>query len=474
MTEFVRQRRTDVAPREESKVCPGHDSLAQSQGDIGLPRYLCAQREGGIGLHGHHFLVVEAQSDAQFAALLGVGRENHGGIRLVLQVEAIGGFLVEEVAAYGGGDERGPVVVDAVAFVQPEFCTQEQGVHLGHVLVAHIADAIAFLGALSILQTTAERHGLQSQLLFQFHEFIPLRHGGFLTSANERIDGVLAETCSAVAMNIHQDGDVCHGKVFVELVPAVGIDELQQNAGGAGQFAGRAQRLLYGDAYHVIGSHGLSHIHGEIVLQTAVNKHHVAQADGRECTGNRHTGAHGLAEQASVEHILGVVDHIGGHTSEGNRQPAEVDGVGIGHGEFLEQHADILTANESTARHFLLFVQLNGTRIDIGVLFLTLMETLQTQVVAVGKHYGPVLHPDNRVERMGVFSSGIETAHYAAHARTGDDVDGDACPLNHFQRTDVGHALCTAAAEHHGYLLALEWRSVVSFFNRINNNILSH
>ena len=112
--------------------------------------------------------------------------------------------LVEQVAAYGGGDERGPVVVDTVAFVQPEFCTQEQGVHLGHVLVAHIADAIAFLGALRIPQTTAERHGLQSQLLFQFHEFIPLRHGGFLTSANERIDGVLAETCSAVAMNITQ------------------------------------------------------------------------------------------------------------------------------------------------------------------------------------------------------------------------------------------------------------------------------
>ena len=56
---------------------------------------------------------------------------------------------------------------------------------------------------------------------------------------------------------------------------------------------------------------------------------------------------------------------------------------------------------------------------------------------------------------MGIVADGIKTTHQATHRRTCDDVYGQASLLNHFQRTDMGNALSTAATEHNGHFLAL-------------------
>ena len=75
-----------------------------------------------------------------------------------------------------------------------------------------------------------------------------------------------------------------------------------------------------------------------------------------------------------MEDILGIIDHIRCHTSKGNGQTIEIDGVDIRPGKLIEKRRDILTHNKASplAPGFLL-AEGKAARIDIGILFLALM-----------------------------------------------------------------------------------------------------
>lgn len=67
----------------------------------------------------------------------------------------------------------------------------------------------------------------------------------------------------------------------------------------------------------------------------------------------------------------------------------------------------------------------------------------------VAQEERPVLAAHQRVELFSGQSHGIESADNAAHRRSRDNIDRYARPLQHFQHTNVRHALRAATGEHH-------------------------
>ena len=56
---------------------------------------------------------------------------------------------------------------------------------------------------------------------------------------------------------------------------------------------------------------------------------------------------------------------------------------------------------------------------------------------------------------MGIVANGIQSADDTAYGCAGNDIDGDARLLQHFQHTDMRHTLCAAATEYDADFLPL-------------------
>ena len=281
-------------------------------------------------------------------------------------------------------------------------------------------------------------------------------HGGFLAPAYQRVDGYRRETRRAVSLGIHTDQDVRHGFVLFELVHAVEVHNLHQDARRGIKLRGGFQFRRYIDADNDVGTHLAGDVGRIVVAQTTVHQHHAARSDGGKDAGNRHAGTHGSAQHAAVEHHFGIVDHIGGHAGKGNGQLVEVDGIVVGCRQGVKQRGNVLAHDEAATVRLRLLALAEGEalRDNVGVLFLAFMQTLAPQVLAVREHERPVLGHEDGVQLVGTVTAGIDTAHDAAHAGTGDDVDGNTCTFQHLQRTHVCRTLGTAATQHQRHLLA--------------------
>ena len=161
--------------------------------------------------------------------------------------------------------------------------------------------------------------------------------------------------------------------------------------------------------------------------------------------------------------MFGEVNHVGSHTSERNGQGIKVDGVVIARSESFKKTVQVLALNDAATgsrQTFALFQQYAGGY-HISVLFLTLTNTLQTQILTVEQQCVPVLCPDDGVEHIGPIADRVEASHNASHRGASDDIDGYAGLLDHFQGAYMGHALGAAATQHHSHFLTLSLRMVL-------------
>ena len=134
----------------------------------------------------------------------------------------------------------------------------------------------------------------------------------------------------------------------------------------------------------------------------------------------------------------------------------------------MEQFGQVLALDEATGSHVAL-ADGHACGDDIGVLLLTVTETLVAQVLLVGNDITPVLHPHHRVERVSVVANGIKAADDATHRRASDDVNGDASLLQHFQHTDVGHTFRAATTQYDGYSFSVDSGAVCLSICRTNH-----
>ena len=147
-----------------------------------------------------------------------------------------------------------------------------------------------------------------------------------------------------------------------------------------------------------------------------------------------------------MEDHFAVVYDVGSHTGKGNGQVVgKVERVAKTRAELVEELSQVLALDDAAGVQVAL-ADGHARCNNIGVLLFAVADALVAQVLLVGDDVAPVLHPHHRVERMGIVAYGVEATYDAAHRCAGDVVDGDACLLQHFQHTDVCHALCAAAA----------------------------
>ena len=243
------------------------------------------------------------------------------------------------------------------------------------------------------------------------------------------------------------------GKVLVEFVLTVHVHDLADDTHCATHVLGRLRRTLHRHADDDVGTHLTGEVCRIVVLQTTVHQHLVAESDGREGGWDGHRGAHGLRQASAVEVHLIVGDDVRCRTGKGDGQVAcEVERIGVSHAELGEQFGQVLTPDDTAGVHVLL-ADGDARREEVGVLLLPVGKALVAQVLLVGDHVAPVLHPHHRVERVGVVADGVQTTDDAAHRRAGDDIHGDARLLQHLQHTDMCHTLRAAAAQHDADLL---------------------
>ena len=308
---------------------------------------------------------------------------------------AIVGTLIEQVKTNRDSKEVGTLGIDAVSFSEFEFCAEECLIAGRHVLKPQLTDSARWVVGCGYLYDRCAMWRFRGkEFLLECHNLVPVLHSGIFAPLYQRVDGRGGEGCRAVALCVHVDRDVGDGHVFIKLVLGVEVNNLQEDITGGVQPFGCSQFGCHRYADDIVGTHLLGNIGGIIVAQSTVNEHLVAFPHGSESTGNRHARPHRLAQHTAVKHLLAVVYYVGGYTGKPDGEGVEVDGVGIGDGEGMEQFADVLaddeTATDAAPAPFL-FLQPQPGGEYIGVVVLALFQTLVSQVVFVGEHFCPVL-----------------------------------------------------------------------------------
>ena len=153
-----------------------------------------------------------------------------------------------------------------------------------------------------------------------------------------------------------------------------------------------------------------------------------------------------------MEVVFRVVDDVGCHTSKRNGECVEIQRIRITQTKFLKQLCKIFSLDDTSVIAVAL-PQRESSGESVGVLFFTVTQTLLTHVLAVGEGIVPVDGAHQRIKDGGIISNRIQSAHDAAHTGSCDNIHRNACPFNHFQRSDMRHALGTTATQHHRHLL---------------------
>ena len=141
------------------------------------------------------------------------------------------------------------------------------------------------------------------------------------------------------------------------------------------------------------------------------------------------------------------------HTSEGDRQLVEVQGVVIAQGEFAEEVGNVLSLDES-ARHVLYGGLAERHGDDELLVHLTLHQVHVLARDLVAQQIAPILMAHHAVHLLGSVADGIEASDDGAHAGAHHIVDGDARLFDDLDGTDVCHTLGTSTAQHEAHFLA--------------------
>ena len=336
-----------------------------------------------------------------------------------------------------------------------ELLAEELLVLRRHILKRDVDDAMLFGHHLRAqrMQYLGTECVVDADALLQGDDFVPVAHGLLLTTAHQGVDGCQRETGGVVALGVYRQMQVGDGEVLVEFVLTVHVHDLADDAHCATHVLGRLRRTLHRHADDDVGSHLTGEVCRIVVLQTTVHQHLVTQSHRREGSGDGHRGAHSLWQPSAVEVHLFVGDDVRRRTSKGDGQVVgEVERIGVAHAELVEELGQVLALDDAAGIHVLL-ADGYACRKEIGVLFLPVAEALVAQVLLVGDHVAPVLHPHHRVERVGVVADGIQAADDAAHRRASDNVDGDARLLQYLQHADMCHTLRAAATQYDADLL---------------------
>ena len=176
------------------------------------------------------------------------------------------------------------------------------------------------------------------------------------------------------------------GYVFIKLVLTIEIHDLQEDVSCSTQLFGCPLFAGHRHAYDVVGTHLFGDVGRIIIAQSTIHKHLFAFSHGGESPRNRHTRPHGLTEYATMENNLAVVNHVGCDTGKSYGEGVEIDRISVGISEGSQKLADILTDDEAATNRLFLFLQPQTGRKGIGVVLLTLFQTLVFQVVPVRQH----------------------------------------------------------------------------------------
>ena len=450
-----------------------------------------------VGQQGVVVVVVPlaAKADVEVAHVEVEERHLHRMLVVGEGVGLVAGFVEINVVVavdvrYGGMEEAGgvqrPVHLSLQPLAQSHGQLQVHGHHgvdgqlgiglQGHSLLGVVSDAQVERGFLSAMALPLavgvvgvdDRNGIGdarfadgSYLPGQRHNLVPMGHGGFLAAAYQRIDGGLRETGGAIAFRIHADVDVRQTLVLLVFIHAEPVGNLCYNLRSRLQLVGRLRHVLDIDANDVVGTHLAGDVGREVVAHTTVYQHHTVFPHWCKDARYGHTGAHGPAQPATVEHILRVVGDIGGHTGKGNGQSIEVERVVKGRRNPVEERRDVPAPDEATTAALRpVPAEVNRLAEDIGIVLLAHLQVLVAVALLVRKQHGPVLRPHDGVEHGCRMSAGIGTTDDASHTGAGDEVDGHSGTFQHLQHADMRHALGSAATKHQSHLGALVVRAV--------------
>ena len=149
--------------------------------------------------------------------------------------------------------------------------------------------------------------------------------GTIVPSAHQGVNGLRREAEHPEAADVGDDVNVAHLAVFHALgTGAVGdqsAEYLRQRLEVVGSDVFRRSDFNADDD---VGAHIAEHVGREVVHQTAVDQHFVANLDGGEQARNGHAGTHRVRHASVAEHYFIAGDHVGGHAGKGNGQVVEV------------------------------------------------------------------------------------------------------------------------------------------------------
>ncbi len=189
-TEVISERWTGETARMDSELTACHQTLTQTQDEVGIHRDGCMERNIQTHLHGCIFLRVVAHTQSCLHRLAVACRERHAhpvavGYHLALC------RLVEEINTHRRGELLLQFRIDAVQLIQVELITQESLILRSHVMehvVRHILLVRHHPRILRMEQARTERI-VDANHLLQCHQFVPVLHRLLFATTDERVDG---------------------------------------------------------------------------------------------------------------------------------------------------------------------------------------------------------------------------------------------------------------------------------------------
>src|SRR5574344_1758950 len=126
----------------------------------------------------------------------------------------------------------------------------------------------------------------------------------------------------------------------------------------------------------------------------------------------------------------------------------------IADSEFRKQIYKILPSNQSSGKLLPFFLpQRHGQY--IGVLFFPVFKTLSFATHFIGKKECPILHPDHRVQFLGVIAYCIKPADYSTHTSTNYIIYRYMRPFDNFKCAYMRHTLSSTATKHYSNFFSL-------------------
>ena len=260
------------------QLASSHNTLAQTDRQLSIHRHrrllqgqFQPQQDGSI------FLSIEPQPHMSLSRLALASGKHHKHA-IIIRQEPTFGRLVEEVHTHRSGELLLQIGINTVVFPQMELLAKETLVFRRHVLVHIVLNPLTLSHNLRTERMISGRDKAlgKVQILLQGHQLVIVSHSLLLATTDKRIDGCCGETRSIVARRIDPHVQIGHGNVLLELVLAVYIDDLIQDAKRALNLVGSFRVALNSNANDDVCPHFLGKVGRIVVLHAAIGKHHIA------------------------------------------------------------------------------------------------------------------------------------------------------------------------------------------------------